>query len=106
MAKPKLTLTQNPTFRAKVSIPIPGDKATDVEFTFKARTRDQFKEFIEALKDREDVEVIMDIACGWELDDAWSAENVEKLTQIYIGASKAILEKYITELSNARLGNS
>jgi hypothetical protein len=87
-------------------VPIPGDKATDVEFTFKARTRDQFKDFIEKLKDREDVDVVMDIACGWELDDAWSAENVEKLTQIYIGASKAIIEKYITELTNARLGNS
>lgn len=104
-SKPKLSLTQSPTFKAKVSIPVPGDKAAEVEFTFKARTRAEFKEFIEGLTDREDADVVMDIASGWDLEDAYTKENVEKLTQNYLGAARAVIEKYLSELTSARLGN-
>lgn len=105
MAKAKFSLTASPTFKAKVAIPIPGDKAETIEFVFKGRTREQFKDFIESLKDREDADVVMDIASGWDLDDAWTLDNVEKLTQNYLGAAKAVIEKYLSELTNARLGN-
>ncbi len=105
MAKPKFTLTAAPTFKAKVAIPIPGAKAEEVEFTFKGRTRDAFKDFVESLKDRDDAEVIMDIASGWDLTDAFDKKNVELLTQNYLGAARAIIEKYLAELTQARLGN-
>lgn len=105
MAKSKFSLTASPTFKAKVAIPIPGDKAVDVEFTFKGRTREAFKTFIDNLKDREDAEVVMDIASGWDLEDAFSKENVDILTQNYLGAARAIIEKYLSELTQARLGN-
>ena len=61
MARPKFTLVAKPTFTAKVAIPIPGQAAEMVEFTFKGRTRDQFAEFIDSIKDGEakDVDVIM-----------------------------------------------
>lgn len=101
----KLTLTASPTFLAKVSIPVPGGKAVPVEFKFKGRTKDEFKEFLEGLADSEDVEVITEIATGWDLDDAFNEDNVAKLTQNYIGSARAILEKYISENSGARLGN-
>ena len=105
MAKPKLSLTSAPTFKAKVSIPVPGKTAEQVEFTFKGRTRDAFKDFIDGLKDREDVDVILDIASGWELEDAFDKANIELLTQSYLGAARAIIEKYLAELTQARLGN-
>lgn len=107
MARPKFTLVAKPTFTAKVAIPIPGQAAEMVEFTFKGRTRDQFADFIESIKDGEakDVEVIMDIASGWELDDAFDAKNIELLTQNYLGAARAIIDKYLAELTTARLGN-
>ena len=105
MAKPKFTLAIKPTFTAKVMIPVPGKPAEPVEFTFKGRTRDEFKEFIDALKDREDVDVVMDICSGWELEDAFDKANVETLTQNYLGAARAIIEKYLNELTQARLGN-
>ena len=107
MAKPKFTLVAKPTFTAKVAIPVPGHAPELVEFTFKGRTRDQFAEFIESIKDGEvkDVEVIMDIASGWELEDAFDAKNVELLTQNYLGAARAIIDKYLAELTTARLGN-
>jgi hypothetical protein len=105
MAKPKFSLTASPTFKAKVAIPIPGDKAVDIEFIFKGRTREAFKDFIDSIKDRDDSEVIMDIASGWDLDDAFEKDNIEKLTQNYLGAARAVIEKYLSELTQARLGN-
>lgn len=105
MAKPKLSLTAAPTFKSKVAIPVPGEKSVDVEFTFKGRTREAFKDFVDSLKDREDAEVLMDIASGWELEDAFTKENVERLTENYLGAARAVIEKYLGELTAARLGN-
>lgn len=101
----KLQLTASPTFKCNVLIPVPGKKPVPVEFSFKGRTKDEFKTFIETLGDREDAEVILDIASGWELEDAFGKESVELLLQNYIGAARVIIERYIAELTSARLGN-
>jgi len=105
MAKVKLALTNAPTFKAKVAIPVPGAKAVEVEFTFKGRTREQFKEFVDALAGMEDAEAIMGLASGWELDDPFTRENVALLIDNYLGAARVIIEKYFAELTQARLGN-
>lgn len=105
MAKPKFSLTLAPTFKCKVAIPVPGDKSADVEFIFKGRSREAFKEFIESLKDRDDADVVMDIASGWDLEDAFTKENVEILTGNYLGAAKAIIEAYLSELTTGRTKN-
>jgi hypothetical protein len=101
----KLQLTASPTFKANVLIPVPGKKPVPVEFSFKGRTKEQFKTFIESISDREDVDVILDIATGWELEDAFGKESVEILLQNYLGAARVIIEKYMSELTAARLGN-
>lgn len=105
MAKPKFSLTANPTFKAVVDVPVPGGKSAAVEFTFKSRTRDDFRLFIDGLGDRLDVDVIMDMASGWDLEDPFDQVNVELLTQNYLGAARAVIEKYLSELTAARLGN-
>jgi hypothetical protein len=107
MARQKFTLAVAPTFKSKVLIPVPGQAPEPVEFTFKGRTRDQFAEFIESIKEGEakDVDVILDICSGWELEDAFDAKNIETLTQNYLGAARAIIDKYLAELTTARLGN-
>lgn len=105
MAKVKLALTASPSFRSKVGIPVPGAKAVEVEFTFKGRTREQFKEFVDALAGMEDAEAIMGLASGWELDDPFTRENVALLVDNYLGAARVIIEKYFAELTQARLGN-
>jgi hypothetical protein len=69
MAKTRITLTQKPTFPAPVAIPIPGEKPDVVVFTFKARTRKEFAEWMEALKEKNNVEAIMECVTGWALDD-------------------------------------
>lgn len=103
--KPKFTLTLKPTFPATVAIPVPGAPAEEIQFTFKGRTRDQFKEFVESLEGRNNVDVILDVASGWELEDAFTRENIETLDQNYIAAGAAILDKYILEMNKARRGN-
>ncbi|MED5615119.1 phage tail assembly chaperone [Janthinobacterium sp. P210005] len=105
MAKPKFNLTAVPTFKADVSIPVPGGKSVNVEFTFKHRGKGQFREFVEGLSDREDIDVIKDIASGWELEESFDAENIEKMAENYIGSTRAIIETYMRELSGARAKN-
>lgn len=105
MAKVKFSLSVAPTFKCKVMIPIPGAQPEPIEFTFKGRNREQFKEFVATLKDREDGDVILDIASGWDLEDAFGKESIEELTLNYMGAARVIIEKYLSELTAARLGN-
>ncbi len=101
----KLTLALAPTFKAHVQIPVPGKRAASVEFTFKARTREDFFAWLESQAGRDDVDVLMDIICGWDLEDEFSRETVSQLVQFYIGSAKAISDTYMRESSGARLGN-
>jgi hypothetical protein len=109
MAKSKFTLALAPTFKATVLIPIPGGKPEPIEFIFKGRTRDEFKEFVDGIQANDgkstDADTVMDIASGWDLSDAFDRENIEMLTTNYLGAARAIIEKYFSELTQARLGN-
>jgi hypothetical protein len=105
MAKAKLTLAVAATFKATVSIPVAGGKSADVEFIFKHRTRDDFKEFMETLAGAEDVDALMDIASGWDLDEPFGKDAVEKLVQRYMGSARAVLDVYLAELTGARAKN-
>lgn len=104
MAK-KINLNTIPTFSAVAHIPVPGDGTAPIKLTFKYRDREAFKEFMDVLKSSEDVEMIMDIASGWDLDDPFDKAHVEKLVAKYIGAPRAILETYISEQTGARAKN-
>lgn len=101
----KLVLTAAPTFKTNVLIPVPGKKPTPVEFVFKGRTKTEFKTFLEGLRDREDLDVILDICKGWELTEEFGSEAVTQLMEQYIGSARAVIDAYINELSGARLGN-
>lgn len=105
MSKPKFSLTAKPTFPATVAIPVPGAEAEEIKFTFKGRTRDEFKKFMDGLEGRNNVDVILDVASGWELEDVFNPENVALLDQNYIAAAASILDKYILEMNKARRGN-
>jgi hypothetical protein len=105
MAKAKLSLAVAATFKAIVSIPVPGGKAADVEFIFKHRTRDDFKEFVESLPGAENADALMDVASGWDLDEPFGKEAVEKLEQRYMGSTRAVLDVYMAELTGARAKN-
>ena len=105
MAKAGTTRIHIPTFPAPVAMPVPGEKPDVVVFTFKARTRKEFAEWMEALKEKNNVEAIMECVTGWAPDDPFTLENVEQFNELYLGAAAAILDKYIAEITQAKLGN-
>lgn len=105
MSKVKFKLDPNPTFSAKVALPVHGGATVEVGFTFRHKTGDQLDEFLKTVADRSVVESMLEVVAGWELDDELNAENMERLVQNYQGASRAISAAYIEELTQARRGN-
>jgi hypothetical protein len=105
MAAIKFRLNSSPTFKAKVAIPIPGAKPEQVEFTFKHMPRTEFLEFFDKASGMENVEIVLAIASGWELEDPFTTENVDKLDQQYLGAARAIYDTWRDQLTGSRLGN-
>lgn len=101
MAKIKLQLTANPTFKADVAIPIAGAAPVKVQFTFKHRNKEALKEFFDTMGDKDDPSLVMEMCSGWELDDAFDVENVQKLVSEYVGSAAAILETYIAQSTGA-----
>jgi len=101
----KLALKANPTFLAKVGIPVAGGASVDVLFTFKHRTKTELVEFVSTRQDKSDQETFLEMVTGWDLEDAFTPENVKELLENYIGAALAVYEAYKTELIKAKAGN-
>jgi hypothetical protein len=101
----KLKLNPDPTFKAKVAIQAPGSGVDPVEFTFKHRTRDEMDAFLKVSPELKDAALIMEMATGWELVDAFTPENINKLVQNYITAPQTIFEAYLEEMVKARRKN-
>jgi hypothetical protein len=102
-----LKLQANPTFTTAVVVPTPeGEVRIKVEY--KHMTKDAYTAFVkaEAEKARSDEDAIMDIAQGWTgVDGDFTRENVAKLCQQYHAAPRAIVETFIRELTQFKLGN-
>lgn len=107
---PKLKLIPEPTFRAKVAVPVPGEGPVEVEFTFKYRTRDEVQRLLaETRTDAEpkmtDTQLVMACACGWELADTFDEKNVAEFVRQYIAGPAAVFETYTAEMIGARRKN-
>lgn len=105
MAKVAFVLNPKPTFAAKVAIPVHGSAAVDVGFTFKHKTRAEMNDLLGDKAPSNDVDLLLDICSGWELDDEFTRENVELLVENYMGAAAAILQAYIKLIAQKREGN-
>jgi hypothetical protein len=101
----KLSLNAKPVFQAKVGIPVAGGDAVEVLFNFKHRTKTQLEEFIKSRAKQSDTDSFMEMVEGWELEDEFTKENVEKLLENYIGAALETFRVYVDELVQARLKN-
>lgn len=105
----KLSLNPDPVFKAKVSIPVPGSAPVAVEFTFKYRTRTQLRKFTKAMAEADEstdeVVAFKDFVSGWELDDAFTDENIARLLDAYPGASGELVSTYLRESAGVRRGN-
>lgn len=100
----KLKLKADPTFSAKVEVPIAGGFA-EVTVTFKHRTRTEFSDWLKDLHRKPRIDAVMECTCGWDLEEAFSLESVTELDAQYMGAANAIIEAYLKEISGAREKN-
>ena len=107
-----LTLKANPTFRCKVSIPIPGDAPVAVDFVMKHRRKQEMRDFLGSVAARDDIDVVSDIVSGWSgmADESgaaieFSRANLERLIEEFPAAGPAITRSYIEELAGGKLGN-
>jgi hypothetical protein len=101
----KFVLKAEPTFKSKVGFPVAGGEPVDVLLTFKHRTKDALDEFVKSRIGKTDAEAFLDMVVGWELEDEFTKENVELLTQNHMGVGLATFQKYIDELVQHRRGN-
>lgn len=101
----KLTLAVSPTFPVTVTVPKAGDSPVTLKLTCKHRTKAQLDEFIQTRADKSDADSILDMATGWDLDDAFNLENIESLCQNYIAAPMEIYRAYIDQLVGAKVKN-
>lgn len=104
-----LRLNPEPTFRAKVGIPVPGqEQAEQIVCVFKHMTRDEYADFSSPAKAdaRSDLDSLCALLVGWEgVDAPYSRDALATVLQSYHGAAHAIATAYVTELTKARLGN-
>lgn len=103
----KISIVADATFVAPVSIHRPGKDAVDIDFTFKHRTKpelDKFRKEMEVKKPG-DVEYVMLLASGWELDEDWSKKNLATFFSNYHTAAIAITQVYFEELRGAKRKN-
>lgn len=101
----KLKLVAEPSFRAKVPVPVAGKDPVDVEMTFKYRTRKDLQTFMAERVGMQDIDTFMDMVLAWELDDEFNRENAETFLDIYGGAAVATYRAYCGELIGARIKN-
>lgn len=102
----KLKLVPDPTFKAKVEIPVPGGSA-DIECEFKYRSKSDVAVWHDELVKSEasDPDALMTFLVSWNLDDEFNAENVAALCAAYPRAAHSIMLKYARELGGVREGN-
>ena len=100
-----LIFNPEPTFPAKVGIPIAGSEPVEVVFIFKYRDKDEFDEFINTRTGKSDSESFMDMVTGWALEDKFTEDNVKLLLKKRIGTALAAYKVYVDELIGARVKN-
>jgi len=101
----KLKLAVSPTFPLTVTIPVAGGESAQIKLVCKHRTKAEVDEFIASRADKSDADSILGMATGWDLDDAFNAENIETMCQNYIAAPLEIYREYLGELTKAKAKN-
>lgn len=99
-------INPEPTFKALVTIPVPGGKPMALDLEFRHKKRDELKTWFESFSNRTEAECLMDVIVDWHnCDMKFDQEALELVLQNYTRAAAAILGKYTEEVTGAKLGN-
>ena len=98
------------TFKAEISIPVPGGAAGKINFEFKRLGKKAIRALFDSLQkegvDREDADVLSEIVAGWSgVDTEFSQEALATLADAYPGAVTAIIVGYNKEMIEGRTKN-
>lgn len=103
-----LQLKAAPTFKAPVTIRAPGGEEHIVMFEFKHRTATELEAWLtsDTWKEQGDVLNVLSIAVGWSgVEGEFGEQSLRTLFENYHGSAAPIVNKYLSELTAARLGN-
>lgn len=99
-------LKPDPTFWARVEIPVPGADPVPLEIEFRHKRRDDAMQFADSLSSRAPLESMRDVVVGWRgADVEFSEASLAELDANYLGAAERILVVYLEELRGARRKN-
>ena len=111
MTQAKLTLDMEPTFWARVKLPVPGgaqpgEKVVEFDVEFKARTREELSKLSLDTTEVDDVGAVQSYVAGWNIEGIpFTPENIKKLSQKYHAFVRTVTKTYIDQQMQARLGN-
>lgn len=104
-------LQPTPTFKAAISIPVPGGVEGKIEFVFKRLGKKALRTLFKSISDndgveREDSDVLAEIVQGWSgVDEEFSQEALETLCDAYPGAVTAIIVGYNKQMMEGKAKN-
>lgn len=105
-------LSPAPTFTAPIQITRPGEPVGEITFTFRHQSRPDLSAWIAGAKGRQDIDVLMDVVCGWAgpVDDTGAAVPFSKdallaLLADYHAATREIYMGYLRAIGESRIKN-
>ena len=101
-------LQPNPTFKTLVHIPIPGEKAEAVLFTFKHRTRSQLDELIKQMAENaiDFDKAVQEIVVEWTYPGVdYSTDALAQCLDMFPGSGLAIFTAFRESLLEAKRKN-
>lgn len=109
MAKPAknvFSIKPAPTFKAPVNIHVPGAAEPGViNLEFKHIKPKDLEARMESLQGKTDVEVIQELAVGWDVDGEFDADNIGELVDNYANVGVAVINGLAAALIPASRGN-
>lgn len=109
MSKVVFKIQPAPTFTVPVEIPRHGEEPAKIKVTFRHKSRDEMKDFLERADKSDasqDIALVNEMIAGWEGPDMpFSDEAIALLIQNYQGAVPALVQAYSLEILQARRKN-
>ena len=101
----KFKLVADPTFKCKVLIPRAGQEDGEIELTFKHYIKDTLIELENELQNKPEIDFVMKLVSGWNLNEEFNKENMNILLNNYPAAIRAIMSSYYKEMLGQREKN-
>lgn len=99
-------LQAEPTFWAKVLIPVTGGDPQPIEVEYRHRTVDDLQAFAQAMRERAPLDVCVDMLVSWrDVEVEFSRDALERLLQNYPLAADTFATSYLAAFRDAKRGN-